>query len=181
MLGLNDPVIARLRARTGVTRWQQIPGHRKGSGRYVLEREPDVIVLGPSLGFLGVNFRRWFLGDFELLMSDDFYRRYSPYRAVVRAPAKGREGEFPFPLVVYLRNDSERVEGFKAIAQAMRHPYQRPPKPDLIPRESIEPLVDQPMSVPLLRPLLMLREAIRGMMETAGSVPAMPDGTRSVE
>jgi len=83
-LGLNDRHIARRPVHAITTRWQQVPGHLKGDGDYVLRRAPDVIILGPAQGYSGEPPTDWFLTDFELLQSAEFRAKYRPYRFVVR-------------------------------------------------------------------------------------------------
>ncbi|MBT3223268.1 MAG: hypothetical protein HN348_29700 [Proteobacteria bacterium] len=78
-LGLNDPNIATRRIDAIRTRWQYQPGHRKGNGAYVLQRQPDVIILGPAYGYLGHVANNWFLTDLELLESQTFWDEYVPY------------------------------------------------------------------------------------------------------
>jgi hypothetical protein len=79
MLGLNNSHIASRPIDTLTTRWQHFSGHRKGDGCYVLRRRPDIVVLGPSHGFLGTDPTLWFLGDYELLHAPLFLHAYRPY------------------------------------------------------------------------------------------------------
>ena len=74
MLGLNDAHIARRDVEVVRSRWQALPGHLKGDGRYVLAQAPDVIVAGPAEGT--TIDRPWFLSDFELADSAEFRERY---------------------------------------------------------------------------------------------------------
>jgi hypothetical protein len=76
MLGLNDAHIARRTVDVVHTPWQLVPGHMKGDGRYVLGRDPDVIIAGPAEGALVEN--GWFLSDFELAALPEFRARYRP-------------------------------------------------------------------------------------------------------
>ena len=76
MLGLNDATIAR-RDVSGIkptTQWQELPGHGKGDGDYVLSRNPDLIILGPALGVSMAD--PWFLTDVELAVSPTFKELY---------------------------------------------------------------------------------------------------------
>jgi arabinofuranosyltransferase len=74
MLGLNDAHISRRRVETIDLPWQELPGHGKGDGLYVLSRKPDYIIVGPSEGTeIG---KPWFLSDLEMGLSQDFYRNY---------------------------------------------------------------------------------------------------------
>ena len=76
MLGLNDATIAR-RDVSGIkptTQWQELPGHGKGDGDYVLSRNPDLIILGPALGVSMAD--PWFLTDIELADSPAFKELY---------------------------------------------------------------------------------------------------------
>ncbi|MFH1842442.1 MAG: hypothetical protein ABIF77_04490 [bacterium] len=76
MLGLNDRHIARRKVESIQLKWQRIPGHCKGDGDYVLERDPDIIILGPAAGVQ--KHRPWFLSDLELVENPEFLRRYEP-------------------------------------------------------------------------------------------------------
>lgn len=49
-LGLNDPHIAKSDASTVIAEAMNIPGHAKGDGAYVLNRQPDIIVYGTATG-----------------------------------------------------------------------------------------------------------------------------------
>jgi hypothetical protein len=76
-LGLNDRVIAERPVAGLRTYWQAAPGHRKGNGEYVLERKPDLIVIGPAEGTRAdAPIRQWFLTDFELSESHRFHVEY---------------------------------------------------------------------------------------------------------
>lgn len=81
MMGINDRVIA---AREGVPDgWR---GIEKGDGRYVLEREPDFVQFGSSLGaVLPVH-----LSDIELYRSEAFQRRYELLEAEIAPGTKLR-------------------------------------------------------------------------------------------
>jgi hypothetical protein len=124
-LGLNDRHIA-LRAPVPLeTAWQQIPGHRKGDGAYVLERMPDVVILGPAEGYLGAPPRAWFLTDFELASNPEFARRYAAHRFAV---GDGIE------LLAFLRQDAPTVKVLAAAGQRIGAPESRsgprlPPNP----------------------------------------------------
>lgn len=76
MLGLNDAVIARRDVSNikPTTKWQQLPGHAKGDGDYILSRNPDLIILGPALGTKASD--PWFLSDVELAASPTFKELY---------------------------------------------------------------------------------------------------------
>lgn len=114
-LGLNDRVIA-LRDPVPVhTHWQRMPGHRKGDGAYVLERAPDLVILGPALGFDGRPARRWFLTDFELSRSAEFHERYAAYRFEIEANS---------PLIAWLRRDSPAADALAGEGEAL--PRTRP-------------------------------------------------------
>lgn len=81
MLGLVDRHIARRQ----VGKWQlwrqSIPGHMKGDGAYVLARQPDYIIVGPSEGRLVDD--PWFLSDLELQKAPQLLADYAPHRAVI--------------------------------------------------------------------------------------------------
>jgi hypothetical protein len=75
MLGLNDPTIAKRRDIPTLTIMQRLPGHAKGDGQYVLDRQPDYIIAGPAPG-TSVH-APWFLSDVELSRNADFSRCYA--------------------------------------------------------------------------------------------------------
>jgi hypothetical protein len=75
MLGLNDEHIARRRVEHFQTSWQLLPGHAKGDGAYVLERRPEIIILGPVNGRPADE--PWFLSDLELQSHPEFARHYA--------------------------------------------------------------------------------------------------------
>jgi hypothetical protein len=158
-LGLNDAVIARRKVPLGVTRWQRIPGHKKGDGRYVLDRRPDVIILGGAHGWLGESLRWWFLGDYELLLDPEFYREYTPYEIKILLYSPKRDTYLPTGMFVHLRNDSPKVERLREIGVELRHPFDGPPDPSSFPLDSLPPEI-RPEPVPLLRPLLAIRDAL---------------------
>jgi hypothetical protein len=74
MLGLNDAHIAGREVEEVRSHWQRLPGHTKGDGRYVVERDPDIIIAGPAEG-TRID-RPWFLSDFELASQKEFHERY---------------------------------------------------------------------------------------------------------
>jgi hypothetical protein len=78
MLGLVDPVIARREVGPARLPLQQLPGHGKGDGAYVLSRRPDYVVIGPATGCDPATGQvvPWFLSDLELLESAEFRRLY---------------------------------------------------------------------------------------------------------
>jgi hypothetical protein len=121
-LGLNDRHIARRAPVSLETRWQLMPGHRKGDGRYVLAREPDVVILGPAEGYLGDPARAWFLTDFELVRDPEFHARYRPYRFALPDP----RGAEPVALTAYLRVDSVRAEWMRREGTLLEAPRVAP-------------------------------------------------------
>ncbi len=88
MLGLNNRYIAKRRIskrRLGAQFW---PGHAKGDGQYVLNRQPDYIIIGSAEGIpvkrisldpdkLLYSRDALFLSDLELLENPEFHRQYS--------------------------------------------------------------------------------------------------------
>lgn len=106
MLGLNDPHIARRDPVPMLASWQKIPGHGKGDGNYVMEREPDYIILGPAAG-IGTEEEPWFLSDVELTENPTFLRCYARQLAALdltaAAKLKGRASEWPIPFTYYKR------------------------------------------------------------------------------
>jgi arabinofuranosyltransferase len=158
-LGLNDAVIARRKVPLGVTRWQRVPGHKKGDGRYVLDRRPDVIILGGAQGWLGESLRWWFLGDYELLLDPEFYREYTPHEIKILLYSPKHEKSFPTHMYVHLRNDSSKVRRLREIGIERHHPFDGPPDPSSFPLDSLPPEI-RPEPVPLLRPLHAIRDAL---------------------
>jgi hypothetical protein len=115
-LGINDRHIARTvpapmpRALSKPDGWFAVPGHRRGDGPYVLSRRPDLIMLGGAHG----DIDPWFLGDFQLLMSERFRADYAPWRWLVPVPPSyqpwvvdqidSQTGRLP--ITFYVRRDS---------------------------------------------------------------------------
>jgi len=100
-LGLNDRRIARRDPVPLEALWQHVPGHLKGDGPYVLERAPDVVILGPAEGYIGKPARGWFLTDFELFTNPAFHARYAPVRFTTHDVSGS-----PMHLILYVRRDS---------------------------------------------------------------------------
>ncbi len=87
MLGLNNRYIAKRRGskkRLGAQFW---PGHAKGDGQYVLNQQPDYIIIGSAEGIplkrisldpdkLLHSRNALFLSDLELLENPEFHRQY---------------------------------------------------------------------------------------------------------
>ncbi len=98
MLGLNDSHIAHRQIDRLELYAQRWPGHAKGDGNYVLERQPDVIILGPAEGTNPDE--PFLLSDIELGQSSRFAAEYvlrehfidvtsKPDHAIVRATRRG--------------------------------------------------------------------------------------------
>lgn len=131
-LGLNDAHISRRPVRKIVSTWQAMPGHLKGDGEYVLDRRPDVIVRGGAAG----NSDIVFLTDHELDRSERFGREYREHVFVVptrhltdlgidvpeRVRTSGRAR-----LVTWLRTDSPRVAGLRAVGERIPPVAHEPP------------------------------------------------------
>jgi len=83
MLGLCDTVISHRKVVPKLAPWQSVPGHEKGDGKYVLKRQPDIIILGPAQG---TEDKPWFLSDAEMLHDSIFKREY--VKEVVHLSAK---------------------------------------------------------------------------------------------
>jgi hypothetical protein len=152
MLGIcNREIAARRDTPLGETAWQSVPGHRKGSGRSVLSRNPDVIVLGPAEGVLGNEPRRFFLSDFELLANPEFHSRYTPY-GFGRVAHPSDATRFAYGVILHLRNDAAlgelRRDGTPIDATA-----RSAARAASTPRAAIRPVGNQPRPVGLLRPL----------------------------
>jgi arabinofuranosyltransferase len=99
MLGLNDRHIARRDISPADVRlpWQSVPGHRKGDGEYVLDRQPDYIIVGPAEGTLIEH--PWFLSDLE--MSEDLrFKKQYILRVAKVLDSQGKAFDF----VYYERN-----------------------------------------------------------------------------
>jgi arabinofuranosyltransferase len=95
MLGLNDAHISHRDVDTVQLVWQNVPGHRKGDGKYVLSRKPDYIIIGPSIGREVRD--HWFLSDLELSHSPEFYRDYELHEVPLGFGGKVLAGgRFPF-------------------------------------------------------------------------------------
>jgi len=73
MLGLCDTTISHRNDIPKLAPWQAIPGHEKGDGKYVLRRQPDIIILGPAQG---TGDKPWFLSDAEMLQDSTFKKDY---------------------------------------------------------------------------------------------------------
>ena len=109
MLGLNDRHIAHRQITERRTWWQQVPGHGKGDGQYILKRQPDYIILGPAEGLPAnpefVNLKLpWFLSDQELAETDEFHKRYQLRKVQFR----GVSG-LPRTLVYYQRKETNNA------------------------------------------------------------------------
>ncbi|HIA19659.1 MAG TPA: hypothetical protein EYN70_09640 [Planctomycetaceae bacterium] len=109
MLGLNNKQIAHRRDVPMRTWWQRVTGHAKGDGKYVLQQQPDVIILGPALGlradpdFVDQENVVWFLSDQELAESGDFKAQYRQQRVTF----KGHSGAQRTLIYYERRADSE--------------------------------------------------------------------------
>ena len=108
--------------------FQYMPGHSKGDGAFILNKKPDVIILGPTLGYSAVNDRQWYLTDYELLNTPAFHQHYTHYVFKLPVPA----GFSAFPGVehnpdgsaftyffAWLRNDSLRVKNLAAVGRPL--------------------------------------------------------------
>ncbi len=128
MLGLTNAEISHRTDVPLITRWQNQPGHGKGDGAYVLSRSPDVIILGPAEGFDGRKPKSWFLSDYELATSAEFWRRYAPHALPVppsREPASAYMQKLSahggrFRLVAFLRRDSHAAQRLARAGTALR-------------------------------------------------------------
>jgi hypothetical protein len=74
MLGLNDRVIAKRKDYPKVLEWQNVPGHEKGDGKYVLSRKPDYIIFGGAEGTTAD--KPMFLSDYEIANDSTFKANY---------------------------------------------------------------------------------------------------------
>lgn len=81
MLGLCDTTISHRKNIPILAPWQHVPGHEKGDGNYVLNRKPDIIIIGPAQG---TSDKVWFLSDTELLANPFFKKEYE--KQVVQIP-----------------------------------------------------------------------------------------------
>lgn len=106
MLGLNDPTIAKRKIDKIRLRWQTIPGHLKGDGAYVIQREPDYIILGPPEGTLAS--KPWFLSDLEIGDSTKFTDNYELHQITLNK--EGNTPPFgPFVFTYYKKIDQFRI------------------------------------------------------------------------
>ena len=111
MLGLNDAHIARRAVGAPRIAGQRLPGHAKGDGAYVLEQQPDYIILGPAAGIPAEH--PWFLSDLEIRESPRFAREYALRREILDVRdlpgwqnyKETRSGALPF--TYYQRRHSE--------------------------------------------------------------------------
>lgn len=81
MLGLNDRTIAKRKNPPRVARWQDVPGHEKGDGKYVMKRRPDYIIAGGAAGYAVTM--GWFLTEYELAKDPKFERSYSAQMVLI--------------------------------------------------------------------------------------------------
>jgi len=88
MLGLNDAHIARRKITQIRLPAQNLPGHAKGDGAYVLARRPDFIILGVAEGSLSTN--PIFLSDLEIAQDPRFAQAYRMRQVVL--DVSGLEG-----------------------------------------------------------------------------------------
>ena len=95
MLGLNDRHIAKRNIEQIQLPLQEVPGHLKGDGAYVLSRVPDFIILGPAEGTTTAD--PWFLSDLELARDSRFLRDYR----VCQVRLDGRGAVIPRGRVVF--------------------------------------------------------------------------------
>ena len=93
MLGLNDAHIGRRDVPFVRIPGQRLPGHAKGDGAYVLDRQPDYIILGPANG--AVASQPWFLSDLEIAEDPRFRGDYRLRRK--RLSVQGVDGFRRFP------------------------------------------------------------------------------------
>jgi len=96
-LGLTDAHIAARRIEDFGTK---TAGHEKGDGRYVLERNPDVILFGS--GWVS-GFEPCFVGDYELVALPEFHERYEQKVLVVFFTPRGRSEEIGVYVPCYVR------------------------------------------------------------------------------
>ncbi len=87
MLGLNDPHIAKRRVDKIELLWQLVPGHLKGDGPYVLSKNPEFIIIGPSHG--SKVFYPLFLSDLEIGRDPRFEKHYRMVQVILN-----REGQW---------------------------------------------------------------------------------------
>jgi hypothetical protein len=134
-LGLNDRHIARRQSPPYVTNLQAMAGHAKGDGAYVLDRAPDIIVIGPAEGSIGNDDRQWFLTDYELLNSPEFRERYRPY--LFRLSVRGQAAQHwrmkmllkdhgTLGVILWLRQGSPNAAALAAWGQPLLPPWKWP-------------------------------------------------------
>ncbi|MCA0997332.1 hypothetical protein [Alloyangia pacifica] len=86
MLGLNDRDIALREEVPVLARRQNMPGHGKGDGAYVISRAPDFLILGGSEGIDIADAEKWFLTGVELRGMAEFERCYTKEQQVLNVP-----------------------------------------------------------------------------------------------
>lgn len=104
MLGLTDTHIARRMDVPARLPAQQVPGHAKGDGTYVVYREPDVVILGFAEGVKKKD--PVFLSDWELARSESFGACYDPRTVQIpydAAATLGPERDNPLTFTWYER------------------------------------------------------------------------------
>jgi hypothetical protein len=82
MLGLNDKVIAKRKISKITLEKQKMPGHTKGDGAYVLDRNPDIIIAGPVNGS-DPRIDPWWLSDYEMAKDPRFEKNYVKKREFI--------------------------------------------------------------------------------------------------
>lgn len=93
MLGLTDKVIARSAFNAdeakAVSPWATVPGHRRGNGKSVLDREPEFIIIGTTHGSVGkVGWTPLFVGDQQILDAPRLEQNYTAKSRVLKIEAE---------------------------------------------------------------------------------------------
>ncbi|NDW01742.1 glycosyltransferase family 39 protein [Salipiger sp. PrR002] len=86
MLGLNDRTIALREDVPVLARRQNMPGHGKGDGAYVISRAPDYLILGGSEGIDIADAEKWFLTGVELRGMEEFGQCYAMEQKMLDVP-----------------------------------------------------------------------------------------------
>lgn len=107
MLGLNDAHIGKRKIQKIELENQNLPGHLKGDGAYILSRQPDYIIPGPAQG-TEVE-KPWFLSDLELSRQPKFKEEYELFKVKLKMQVRAVPTS-PIEILSYINN---RILGIK--------------------------------------------------------------------
>ena len=116
MLGLNDAHIAHRKLERVEGGFQELPGHAKGDGTYVIARQPDFIVAGTAEGQL-ID-KSEFMGDREIASLENFRTCYREEDATIPYSESiahtGPERPNPLRFVYYRRTCPVTVADYRS-------------------------------------------------------------------